>query len=78
MAPGGRLPAGVRNVQGNREGARVILIIGKKSYAVASFAEASARYQQVRGTKPSSRMQRGMVRDDTGRRSRGPRTAAAC
>ena len=43
------------------------LSIGTRKYPVASFAEASARYQQVRGTKPSSRMQRGVVRDDEGR-----------
>ena len=43
------------------------LLIGKKSSPVASFAEASARYQQARGKKPSSRMPSGVVHDDDGR-----------
>ena len=44
----------------------MLLIIGAKKYAVASLADASARFQQARGTRPSSRMPRGIVRDDDG------------
>lgn len=45
----------------------MILIIGTRKYSVTSLADASVRYQQARGTRPSSRMPRGIVRDDLGR-----------
>jgi hypothetical protein len=42
------------------------LTIGKKSFPVASLAEASARYQTFRGSKLSSRISEGLVFDDAG------------
>jgi len=45
----------------------VILVIGKRQHPIASLQEASARYQLARGTRPSSRMPRGLVLDDTGK-----------
>jgi len=42
------------------------LTIGKKSFPVASLAEASARYQQFRGAKLSSRIGEGVVFDEAG------------
>ncbi len=42
------------------------LLIGRKGYSVTSLADASARYQQARGTRPSSRMRNGIVRDEQG------------
>jgi hypothetical protein len=42
------------------------LTIGKKSFPVASLAEASARYQRFRGMKSSNRVGEGFVFDDHG------------
>jgi hypothetical protein len=42
------------------------LVVGKKSFPVASLAEASARYQKFRGMKLSSRISEGLVFDDAG------------
>ena len=39
------------------------LVVGSKSFEVASIEEASARYEQFRGHKPSSRMRDGQIFD---------------
>jgi len=42
------------------------LVIGTKSFPVASLADASARYQRFRGSKISSRIGKGVVFDEHG------------
>ena len=44
----------------------MILHIGKRQYTVDSLPAASARYQQARGSRPSSRMPLAFVTDDAG------------
>ena len=44
----------------------MLLLIGKRSFPVASLADASARYQRFRGLKSVDHVPEGLVQDDAG------------